>query len=122
MAGIRPDGSIDTGADTAATPGKEHRDILSNFNDAWWRDNYGELQDIQADRGYDHYRPAFEYGWNAYGQHRGKQWADVESDLERDWATQNTERQWAEHRGAVRHAFERALHVFEGAPDPDRRD
>ena len=41
--------------------------------------------------------------------------------IEREWRAAHTDRDWRDYRSAVRHAFDRAMHVFEGGPDPDRR-
>ena len=93
----------------------------TSYSGDWFRENYSTLDGLAADRDYDHYEPGFRYGWDAAGQHRGRGWSDVEPDLERDWRSRHTDRDWNEYKGSVRHAFERAMHVFEGAPDPDKR-
>ncbi len=91
------------------------------YSDEWFRDNYSTLDGLQADRGYEHYEPGFRYGWDAAGQHHGRGWSDVEPDLERDWRGRHADRDWNDYKGSVRHAFEKAMHVFEGAKDPDKR-
>lgn len=120
-----PDGSIqlDTtntigsgGVGAAGTHGGSGR----AYHDSWFRDDLQAIDELQADRGYEHYEPAFRYGWDSAGRHRGRTWADSEGELERDWRSTQTDRDWGEHRGAVRHAFERAMHVFEGVDEPKR--
>ena len=129
MADIRPNRDIVVGNDAmAAVPGREGRGVMDTFASTWWRDNYSTLDGLQADRGYDYYDPAFRYGWEAAGQHRGRRFADVEPHLSSGWSSRSTssnstsqDARWEDVKHAVRHAFDRAMHVFEGAPDPDRR-
>jgi hypothetical protein len=121
MADIRPDGSIAIGTNPP-TPGREASSAMETYDTNWWRDNYGELEGVQADRGYAHYEPALRYGWESAGRHRGRGFDDAERDLERDWSSRpGAPGAWADNRHAVRHAFERAMHVFEGTKDPDAR-
>lgn len=121
MTSIGPTGRLDTNENLAGTGGARAKGVMETFNDHWWRDNYSTLDGLQADRGYEHYEPGFRYGWDSAGRHRGRRFEDVEPELERDWTSAQRDRAWGEHRGAIRHAFERAMHVFEGAPDPDER-
>jgi hypothetical protein len=125
MPTIGPDGSIrlDTSADPSTgsmgpNPTGANR---PGYSDNMFRDDLGSVEGIAADRGYEHYQPAFQYGWESAHQQRGRDWTSCEADLERDWRSRHADRDWAEHRSAVRHAFERAMHVFEGAKDPDER-
>ena len=38
-----------------------------------------------AGREWNDYEPAYQYGYDTYGQYRGQRFEDVESDLERNW-------------------------------------
>jgi hypothetical protein len=87
---------------------------VSTYSDEWFRSEMQGMAELNADRGYEHYEPGFRHGWDAAGRHRGRQWADVESDVEREWRGQHADRDWHEYRGAIRGAFERAMRVFEG--------
>ena len=125
MPSYKPDGSIELDTTNHIGAGGVGPHGISGstrteYNSDWFRD-LEEVQGLQADRGYEHYEGSFRYGWEAAGQHRGRQWEDVESDLEQDWRSRHTDRDWNDHRSAVRHAFERAMHVFEGTRDPDKR-
>ena len=101
-----------TGGDTMS--GRGMRSALDTFEDNWWRDNYAGLEGLQSDRGYEHYQPAFRYGWESYGAHKGRTWNDVEPDLAGGWDTYrgDTNTKWEDAKHAVRHAFERAANVF----------
>jgi hypothetical protein len=120
MADDRTDGPrfVDTGSDEAGriTSGHAVHGVMETFEDNWWRDNYAELEELQHDRGYEYYRPAFRYGWDAYARYRGRPWTDVEAELASRWATERGESdtKWAEAKRAVRHAFDRATEVFQG--------
>ena len=91
------------------------------YSDSWFRENLGALDGVAADRDYDHYDPHFRHGWDSASRHRGRTFDQAESDIEREWRTTHADRDWHDYRSAVRHAFDRAMHVFEGQPDPDRR-
>ena len=118
-----PDGSIrlDTSADPSTGsmgPGPGTSGGVAGYSDHAFRDSLEAVEGIAADRGYEHYEPAFQYGWESAGRQRGRDWATCEPDLERDWRSRHADRDWTEYKGAVRHAFERAMHTFEGGPDP----
>lgn len=121
MADFTPDGRIRVG-DKATSPGAEMRTATQMFDDAWWRDHYPELEGLEADRSFDHYEPAFHYGWDSAHRHPGRRFEDVEDEVGRGWEERrgNVGAPWAEMRQAVHHAFDRAMKVFEGI-DPKKR-
>lgn len=90
------------------------------YSESWFRENYSTLDGLAPERDYDHYEPGFRYGWESADRHRGRAWPDAEAELERDWRSRQADRDWSEYKGSIRHAFDRAMHVFEGAKDPDR--
>ena len=73
-----------------------------------WRDSYASRPYVQADRGYDYYEPAYRYGTAAARHHAGREWNDVEGELERDWdkARGASKSTWAEAKDAVRDAWD----------------
>lgn len=77
--------------------------------DAYWRDNYNTRPYVQADRGYEYYQPAYQYGWESRAQHANRSWDEVESDLEGGWekvkgASRVT---WNEAKSATKDAWHR---------------
>lgn len=65
-------------------------------------------------RTWEDYSPAYQYGYNTYGTYRGRDFDDVESELERDWNNVKSDSRlaWSEARAAVRdgwHSIERSL-------------
>jgi uncharacterized protein (TIGR02271 family) len=52
--------------------------------------------------------PGYRYGWEMRNrpEYRGRSWADVESQAQRDWATRNPNTPWDRARESVREAWE----------------
>lgn len=77
--------------------------------DQFWRDSYAARPYVSADLHYRHYRPAYQYGVYAAHHYAGRDWNDIEPELERDWPHNRGETHltWAEARAATRDAFDR---------------
>jgi hypothetical protein len=80
--------------------------------DAYWRDNYHRRPYADSTLSYDHYRPAFRYGWESRARHEGRRWAEVERDLERGWRENRGESRlgWSHAKLAARDAWQRVEH------------
>ena len=50
--------------------------------DAYWRENFHTRPYADRSRRYDHYRPAYRYGWEARSLYSDKSWDEIESELE----------------------------------------
>lgn len=79
-----------------------------------FRTTYTSAPYYKADTAWSDYEPAYKYGYDTYGQYRGRSFDSVESDLERGWekTKANSRLAWADARGAVRdgwHVIERAM-------------
>ena len=76
-----------------------------------------------AGREWNDYEPAYQYGYDTYGQYRGQRFEDVESDLERNWdktrAKSNLE--WNEAKQAVRDGWHHIERRMPGDFDRDGR-
>jgi hypothetical protein len=107
-----------TVADMAAdNPGSEMgttgrvTEIAWGDEDLYWRGEYHRRPYARADRGYDHYRAAYQYGTTAAQRQPGAEggWHGVESHLATGWenARQGSSAAWEEIRDAVRDAWER---------------
>ena len=87
--------------------------------DTFWKGNYSTRPYASKDRSYDFYRPAYQYGFqSASTTHKGRQWNEVESDLERGWdrAKGTSKGMWADVKHAVRDAWDRVTgHTDRGA-------
>jgi hypothetical protein len=77
-------------------------------HDAHWQTIFGSRPYAKADRGYEHYRPAYRYGTEASLRHQGREWNEVESDLERGWtgARGDSTSAWHDVKDAVRDAWD----------------
>ncbi len=94
------------------------RDLEYASDDLWGqheehhRAQFASRPYAAADRTYDHYRPAYRYGFDAQRQHAGRGWHEVEGDLERGWHSAGgaAGSAWADMKHAVRDAFEHVGH------------
>lgn len=95
--------------------------------DAYWRDNYSTRPYAAADRDYEHYRPAYRYGWESRARLGNRSYDEIEPELERDWDTyraQDTSRSglaWSDARHATRDAWHRIERRVPGDLDRDGR-
>ena len=85
----------------------------TTYNDHF-KNTYNTSSYYVADRDWNDYEPAYKYGYDTYGQYKGRRFEDVETDLERGWETTkaNSRLAWGDARGAVRdgwHVIERAM-------------
>jgi len=85
--------------------------------DAYWQSAYPERPYARADRGYEYYRSAYQFGVDRAMEWRGRDWNDAERELEQRWsASTETSGSWEEMRDAVRDAWD---HV-RGSSQDDR--
>jgi hypothetical protein len=75
--------------------------------DRYWSEHASTRPYFAADRGYEYYRPAYQYGWESAQHHRGREWNDVEPELERDWSSRGARSTWQDIKAAVRDAWDR---------------
>ena len=78
--------------------------------DAYWRENYRNRPYVSKESEYEHYRPAYQYGWESRSTYHGKSFDEVETDLERGWDQQRgqSSMNWSDARLATRDAWDRA--------------
>ncbi|GJG87256.1 hypothetical protein tb265_24370 [Gemmatimonadetes bacterium T265] len=89
------------------------RDTQYYSDDLWNRDSevLRQLHPTRAyagaDRPYEHYEPAYRYGAASATQHAGREWHDVEGDMERGWdkARGASASAWHEVKDAARDAW-----------------
>ena len=88
------------------------------LEDAYWQSAYPERPYARADRGYEYYRSAYRYGYDAASRYRRYAWEDVEDELRRVWDGRHDSAQfsWPDMRDAVRDGWD---HV-RGNSDDDR--
>jgi hypothetical protein len=83
--------------------------VLWQREEEFWRSSYARRPYALSDRDYRYYRPAYQYGFHAAHRYQGREWADVEPELERDWPNNRgeTNSTWADVKDAVRDAWDR---------------
>jgi hypothetical protein len=78
--------------------------------DAYWREHYRH-RPYASGRNYDFYSPAYRFGYDAAERYHGRNWNDVEFDLERDWDRYEHRSQstWGQIKDAVKDAWDRVF-------------
>lgn len=93
--------------------------------DTYWRENYQDRPYVDANLGYDDYRPAYAYGVAAHSQHQGRPFDEVEADLRQGWAGArgSSRLEWERARGPAQDAWSRVSDSVERAvPGDSDRD
>ena len=92
------------------------RDVEEYADSDWapherhWREHFASRPYVHADRGYEHYHDAYRYGAASAARHRGREWHEVEPEIERGWTSARgaSRSAWTEMKDAVRDAWDRA--------------
>ncbi|MCA1584580.1 MAG: hypothetical protein LC791_07345 [Acidobacteria bacterium] len=76
--------------------------------DNYWRENY-KNRPYASGSDYDTLGGGYRYGYESATRYSGRNWNDVESDLERDWNRYEYRGQstWQQVKSAVRDAWDR---------------
>ncbi len=86
---------------------------------AYWENNYRSKSYYESDYEYGDYAPAYRTGYEGFGRHAasGKDYSDVEYDLERDYTQNrgNSRLAWDKAKVATRDAWDRLKHKFSDA-------
>lgn len=114
MADFTKDMMADAAADNPGTNmGKTGslRDVDWGAEEPYWAENFGSRPYATADRGFDYYRPAYQYGHEAAARLQGRPWEEVEPDLARGWDEYRGESRskWEDIKEAVRDAWDRTV-------------
>ena len=93
--------------------------IGPNDYSQYFQANYRSQPYYSSGRDWSDYQPAYQYGYDTYGQYRGQRFEDVEAQLERDWAHARARSRlaWAEARDAVRDGWHRLQRALPGDAD-----
>lgn len=125
MAG--PVGTV-VGAVAGAVGGAKAGDaIAERINPTEYHDyfqaNYQAAPYYSAGREWSDYQPAYQYGYDTYGQYRGQRFEDIEGDLERSWERTKADSRlaWNEARAAVRDGWHHIERALPGDADGDGR-
>jgi hypothetical protein len=90
--------------------------------DAYWRDNFRKRPYADETLSYDHYRPAYRYGWESRARLTHRRWDEVERELERGWKENRgmSRLGWTDAKLAARDAWQRVDHRL--ADERDREN
>lgn len=110
-----PVGAAVGGAIGAVAGGLAGKGVAESVNpteeEGYWRENYKTRPYFQSGRDFEHYSPAYRYGWESASRadYHGRRFGDVENDLSRNWtrARGASKAEWNDVRNATRDAFER---------------
>lgn len=88
-----------------------------------FKNTYRERPYFKSGLGWDDYQPAYQYGYDTYGQYRGQRFEDVEPRMESEWASSrnNSKLEWSDARGAVRDGWHHIERALPGDADRDGR-
>ncbi len=91
--------------------------------DTYWRGQYDREPYYVKERTFDDYAPAYRTGYEARTRYEGKQFDEVESDLQRDYETSrgNARLSWNDAKQATRAAWDRVERAVPGDLDRDGR-
>ena len=92
---------------------------------AYWRDNFSNRPYVESNSTYDDYGPAYGYGVNSFGKHKGRSFDEAEPELSRDWesARGTSNLTWDKAKNASRDAWNKVSDATERAvPGDSDRD
>lgn len=89
----------------------------------YWKSNYASRPYFVAGRDWVDYEPAYQYGYESFGENRGRSFDEMESDLKSKWdATRGKSRlMWDEAKEAVRDGWHYVERAMPGDMDRDGR-
>jgi len=91
--------------------------------DSHFRESYSATPYYSDRYNWNDYQPAYQYGYNRYGEYKGQRFEDVEPQLERDWdsARGQSKMAWSDAKGAVRDGWHYIERAAPGDADRDGR-
>jgi hypothetical protein len=90
--------------------------VNPTFEETDWQETYTSGSYIDHDRTYEDYRPAYKTGYEGYDRygHSGRTYSEVETDLQRDYQTNQTGNlPWEQAKHAVKDAWDRASNTIQ---------
>ena len=118
-----PVGAVVGGIVGAVGGGYAGKGIAESVNpteeNAYWENNHRSASYYEGGYNYEDYSPAYRTGYEGFTRHAesGKDYTDVESDLERDYAQNRggSRLEWDKAKVATRDAWDRLKHKFSDA-------
>ena len=84
-------------------------EIDPTVEDAYWRANFESRPYFDRSLVYEHYQPAYRYGWEARSLYSDKSWEEIEAELEGKWSSRRGDSllAWQNARHATRDAWDK---------------
>jgi len=98
-----------TGAPGMNGAAKAAKPINPTTEHEYWRNEGKNRSYCMSGTPYEQYGPAFQFGWESFASHKGKEFKDMEAQMERDWDSRRgvSKLNWNQVKGATRDAWMR---------------
>lgn len=118
------------GATLGAIVGKDiAKSVNPDKEEAYWKNNHMHRDYFNSTIAYDNYAPAYRFGIEAYSTYVGRDFGQIEAQLEKQWNNEihNEERgtsrlTWDTAKLATRDAYERLCHLNHYKGNNQKRD
>jgi hypothetical protein len=99
------------------------RTLSSSDYSRYFADNFEKSSFFRSGSEWQDYEPAYQYGYDSFGQYRGKRFDDVEGELAQAWNTtrRGSKLGWQEAKEAVRDGWHYLERAMPGDADRDGR-
>jgi hypothetical protein len=98
------------GAVIGGMAGRSAAEVVNPIEEeAYWRETFLSRPYADETLGYDHYRPAYRYGWESRKRFPDRRWDQVERELETGWRVNRGSSRlgWTDAKLAARDAWQR---------------
>lgn len=102
----------DADTDEVRMPGRIAQSTQYGDNELDFRRHY-QTTYAGTGRAWEDYAPAYRYGYDLSSdtRYRGRNWSEIEADVQRDWNSNNNSKTWEDFKDAVREGWERTKHA-----------
>ncbi|MEO5763224.1 MAG: hypothetical protein ABIR28_13035 [Vicinamibacteria bacterium] len=109
VAGAAFGGVMDGVAENSAA-----RSIDAAQEDKYWKEQFKDAPHVDHTLEYVDYEPAYRFGWESYHRYEGRQFADLNVELQRDWDAHRADSPltWEKARAATEAAWRRVEHRY----------
>jgi len=97
-------------------------DYNSDFQNHF-QTNFGQSRGGNSQMNYQQYAPIYRYGYELAGDQRysGRDWSQIESQVQKDWQTKNPQTPWERVKGSVRYGWDKAHGTVSGGSEGTSR-
>ena len=76
-------------------------------DEPYWRETLESRPYARADRGWEHYGPAYRFAYDLAPRYPGRQWDEVHDEFASQWPAKDESSTWENVKDAVRDAWDR---------------